>query len=72
MSNTPKESPTPMTRQEYERRHADACVKADVAPGPGLPCNEAVGAEDAQLTSQAWMKSAGGGEVRESPIAGSA
>jgi hypothetical protein len=62
MSRTPRIPPAPMTRQEYLRRHADACVKADVVPGPCLPCDEAANWEEAR------MESAGDGEIQESPL----
>jgi hypothetical protein len=66
MSRKPNISPAPITRQEYLRRHADACVKADVVPGPGLLCDEAANGEEAR------MESAGDGEIQESPLRKSA
>lgn len=65
MSNTPKERPAPMTSQEYARRYADACVKADVVPGPGWPCDEVV---EVRRASEASMETAGGDAVREAPV----
>lgn len=66
MSRIPNIPPAPMTRKEYLRRHADACVKADVVPGPGLPRDEAANGEEAR------MESASDGEIQESLLRNSA
>ncbi|RBP36920.1 hypothetical protein DES53_11561 [Roseimicrobium gellanilyticum] len=50
MNRLTKPQPEPMTALEYARRHADACVKADVVPGPGVPDGDACDAVEASHT----------------------